>query len=1524
MVLHIPSTVMKANISSDAPSQSVVPPTPDTSGALAPLSSSSSQGVGYSDGEPMQTVGCHPSSHPAYFLSASHQKEGERTEAQSFPNYVGRPRAVTPGECFREPFEDLHTYSGLSRALDPFVFGYDGNEEEGKRRRRSGEDVAHSGHARAFPEQNARASINTVRMLQEDVSRHVLGSAPFAAFPSAMRAHRLSTTTQGLLNKENNHPRSCSFAESVFSMPLSQNVRRNPRKEIAPTRAFFAGPSKAVPTSSSSSSPVPSSSVPSSLHPYGNSRSPSEVPPNISKEERRVTSAPSETLPSLPLSPTLAPTSANLPPFPTGHGAPQHQGENKPVLTPSPTRPSLSRTGKPPYESSFLPPSPLLSSSSTLGQRSGEKGRFSSFSPRDYPYQNSQKKPQKQIFCEQDKYFPLTLEAGEGGKKKVDGPVAPLSKDFSSSFTSIPYPSSPHRSTSYLGRTTRDDNADKGEIVSHGYGLLSAPRSTSRERLLLHNSSTCQRVPSKINYLEHSQEKEAQRGRCSSFVPRPSPYQYYYRHQKEQVAPEPSTPQQDGRRRSLLSSVSQKQLLSSIPIPSPPRREAVPSPPPLKEKLIPSQPSVAQTQLVSLPSPPPLEQPLVDAPLLGMDKVTEAREDSLVSSLHCATTSTASRSAITTTETARARHADRGTKELTLPQKSKEQLSALPLEKRAKEGEIQDTRRTDSVKPGEPISASRDKESRKASKEDRTSKLKKEEKVEETVTKVTPKNDDHERVQKGDVAPRSPPPFCGKVQMKSPRGAILSSLDICTSGETRVSPQKGRIEERNMETMQASSPSSSAIEVVRSSSPTLATSSHSTEVGEKKEKLQLLSPRILSLPTLTSTIDNSHCHDPEGNKKAEEPKEVNGQEKGSQLEGYPENTIQRQKEWRKADEDDKKDISAKVSPQKKAPAFSTVSSVPSRNPESPSLSCSSRRHLSSSNLHLEPSEKKDNLNVLRKDGVATEGKLTREETRITTPVTTRRRGSCRRRRSSLYKNKLRGPVELPEGAYKYGCPVLGDRFADLGPCSRTGVRRVFCYHFYGLPRDPALVLISGLGSSSRLWPRDFCIQLASTGLFVVCFDNRDIGLTTHWDGFPAPSLTKSVFQSIFRSFLGKGHSLNVPRTDSPCSSSLPVSHQPLSSRSMTSGKSIASLVQQDSSCSLNTALTPALPTAYGDKHSPFSTSRSDRCGGSSTPDSAAAGKWNFDDNEAVHKNNPDGGTSTHTSRSRSGSRNRTNSAKSRKKVEYILIDMAQDTLDLMTYLGITTAHFLGTSMGGMIAQDVALLAPERVKSLSLLSTHCPGCREEKPNLKLLVSSFLDAPEENTMEEIVEYYIRRRKDLIGDYYNADTPKAREMFRASVTRSPGDKKASQRQFNAMQQEPSRVKAIQALHTEATDSSTPFSLPSPFFAALNSPSLTSSCSSALESLPGSHQNAETSLLPSSSFLFPVVVIHGNKDRMVPVSNAYALHRLWTFSDLHILEHMGHNIPDELFSSIIEIVSQAVNKGEDWVEQLRKRNME
>jgi pimeloyl-ACP methyl ester carboxylesterase len=62
------------------------------------------------------------------------------------------------------------------------------------------------------------------------------------------------------------------------------------------------------------------------------------------------------------------------------------------------------------------------------------------------------------------------------------------------------------------------------------------------------------------------------------------------------------------------------------------------------------------------------------------------------------------------------------------------------------------------------------------------------------------------------------------------------------------------------------------------------------------------------------------------------------------------------------------------------------------------------------------------------------------------------------------------------------------------------------YETLGDPSDPALLLIMGLGAQLVDWPDEFCRLLAGRGLYVIRFDNRDIGLSTWLDELPRPDL----------------------------------------------------------------------------------------------------------------------------------------------------------------------------------------------------------------------------------------------------------------------------------------------------------------------------------------------------------------------------------------------------------------------------------
>jgi pimeloyl-ACP methyl ester carboxylesterase len=62
------------------------------------------------------------------------------------------------------------------------------------------------------------------------------------------------------------------------------------------------------------------------------------------------------------------------------------------------------------------------------------------------------------------------------------------------------------------------------------------------------------------------------------------------------------------------------------------------------------------------------------------------------------------------------------------------------------------------------------------------------------------------------------------------------------------------------------------------------------------------------------------------------------------------------------------------------------------------------------------------------------------------------------------------------------------------------------YETFGDRDDPPVLLVMGLATQMIGWPDEFCAGLADRGLFVVRFDNRDIGLSSHVDDRGAPDI----------------------------------------------------------------------------------------------------------------------------------------------------------------------------------------------------------------------------------------------------------------------------------------------------------------------------------------------------------------------------------------------------------------------------------
>ncbi len=83
---------------------------------------------------------------------------------------------------------------------------------------------------------------------------------------------------------------------------------------------------------------------------------------------------------------------------------------------------------------------------------------------------------------------------------------------------------------------------------------------------------------------------------------------------------------------------------------------------------------------------------------------------------------------------------------------------------------------------------------------------------------------------------------------------------------------------------------------------------------------------------------------------------------------------------------------------------------------------------------------------------------------------------------------------------------MDEQFCDIG----NGI--TLCYETFGERSDPTALLIMGLGTQMVAWHEDFCRELAAAGFYVVRFDNRDIGRSTHLQG-PPPTIRQLLTRS---------------------------------------------------------------------------------------------------------------------------------------------------------------------------------------------------------------------------------------------------------------------------------------------------------------------------------------------------------------------------------------------------------------------------
>jgi pimeloyl-ACP methyl ester carboxylesterase len=142
---------------------------------------------------------------------------------------------------------------------------------------------------------------------------------------------------------------------------------------------------------------------------------------------------------------------------------------------------------------------------------------------------------------------------------------------------------------------------------------------------------------------------------------------------------------------------------------------------------------------------------------------------------------------------------------------------------------------------------------------------------------------------------------------------------------------------------------------------------------------------------------------------------------------------------------------------------------------------------------------------------------------------------------------------------------------------------------------------------------------------------------------------------------------------------------------------------------------------------------------------------------------------------------------------YSLTDMADDALGLMDSLHVRQFHVLGASMGGMIAQHLAAMAPDRIESLTLIMTSsgAPGLPMPSPALLNLLARR-EAPNRQAA-------IEQQADLLAALGSPEVKDDRSVLLQQAAQSYDrafNPQGVERQIMAILAEPSRVELLDHL--------------------------------------------------------------------------------------------------------------------------------
>jgi len=207
---------------------------------------------------------------------------------------------------------------------------------------------------------------------------------------------------------------------------------------------------------------------------------------------------------------------------------------------------------------------------------------------------------------------------------------------------------------------------------------------------------------------------------------------------------------------------------------------------------------------------------------------------------------------------------------------------------------------------------------------------------------------------------------------------------------------------------------------------------------------------------------------------------------------------------------------------------------------------------------------------------------------------------------------------------------------------------------------------------------------------------------------------------------------------------------------------------------------------------------------------------------------------------------------------YVLADMAADAVGLLDALELDSAHIVGASMGGMIAQIVAIDHPERVRSLTSIMSTTGDTSVGRPTPAAL--GTLLSPPASSRDEAMDRAVKVFRIIGSPGFELDVDELRDRAGRAFDRA-NDPQGVARQMLAVIASPDRTAALRTVSA------------------------------------------------------PTLVLHGADDSLVNVSGARATAEAIPGAEVVIIDGMGHDLPRALWPHITERIAELVARAESVV---------